>query len=255
MKKFLFFVIIILFFFSYNCLAKELFKIGNFICDESYIQAFQKNLPSNFRTTKEELCKAFLRMYLVKQESEKNGILKDKMVQKQLEIASLQQLYRIYMKDIVNKTKITEDVLKSYYISHKKEFSSPRLYVIKTLKFNKLPGKLKLDLNYLKTKTKEITTEKIAEKDLVILFGKRNTNDIVNLKNGKCIILHKSNSKEAICKEKVVEPKFLPFEKVRERIKKRLLDLKGGWIVEKELKRLINKYKPEIKEQGCQIKE
>ncbi len=255
MKRFLFSVIIILFFFSYNCFAKELFKIGNFTCDESYIQVFQKDLPSNFRTTREELCKALLRMYLVKQESEKNGILKNKMVQKQLEIASLQRLYKIYMENIINNTKITEDVLKSYYISHKKEFSSPRFYVIKILKFSNLPKKLKFDLNYLKTKTREITTEKIAEKELVIFFGKRNINDIVNLKNGKCIILHKSNLKEAICKEEIIEPKLLPFEQMKERIKKRLLDLKGGWIVKKELKKLVKKYRPEIKEQGCQIKE
>jgi len=251
MKKIIF-IILLLTISSLNAWSKEMFCIKNDCCTEKEINAFLNLLPPYFKTDKQELCKALLRMSLVKQEAKQNGFLSRKDIKTKLKIEEYRTLYRLYMEDVVKRTKVTDNMLKSYYLSHIDKFSIPKTYKLKIMYLKKQPSP-PFSISNLKKIAQNISNEDCADTKIVTLFGKRFENEIVKLKKGECIVINGNSKWTSICLENIQEPKPIPFEKVKHNIKKKLLDLKGGWIVKREIKRLLKKYHPEIKDKKCAI--
>jgi hypothetical protein len=254
MLKKCFLSLTLFFLFTQNGLAGELFCLDKDLCyDQAYLKAFQEVLAPYFRADNQELCRALLRMALVKKEATQKGLLNKAEIKRRLEIAQLRELYRLYMQEVVKKTKVDDKILKSYYLAHPKEFSLKKRYKVKVLKLKQIPSPSYRLEGLLKEGEVE-TTQIYPEDKLIIIFGKRFAGEMYNLKEGQCLLLAGKEIK-ALCLEKILPETLLEFERVKPRIKKKLLDLKGGFIVQEELKRLLQKYKPDIKDERCNFME
>lgn len=139
-KKFFFLFAFSLFFFSFLEISfsrdlkenkDEVYGSGaGFVITSSQVEEFKKMyVPQNIVLTKRELLNVVLQQKLFSLEASKSGMDQDQELKTKLNMMRDRELSLAYVtENLYKELGITDDILKSYYLSHIEDFTTPTKY-------------------------------------------------------------------------------------------------------------------------------
>ncbi len=219
---------------------------------------YLKDIPVQFRQFILRNKKRFAENIILQKvgaiEAKKEKLDKNPDVKRQIQIQIDRILYKAYLKEKVNKIKISDREVKEYYNKNKAHFIEKAKY-----KYSQIPLKSKKEAEKVyneikKGKKFEVLMAKYQKNPFAALFQnsfreadklpKKVLSVLKNLKKGEISKPFKYNDKYLIIKlVDKKEPKTLSFEQIKEKIRKILFEKKAEKIRSKIRNRLLKEYK------------